>query len=209
MGVDSSYYHNHPQFDLNEDKIRAREALISFYYEITGKRSIPKNGQYWTLCSNQSLLPGSEIEQLCAAKFIKKKQFYGVDISSDKILRNKIRHPTAHWLSGEWTGVILENLKIYNPSVVYLDSCSVLEGYPIINLTITTLEYTQSGIVFVNMMKNNPHSGEKFSLKNFISTLVKNSSISTLNSWDLQKKEYTYSSTDKTRMITLIFTRNI
>lgn len=204
MAVDSSSFRNHPRFDTNRNKIRARKALINFYMELTGNSSI--TGQYWTLCSDQSTLPGSEIEQLVRAKFLKKSQFYGVDISPEKIQKNKALHPQAHWLAGEWIDTIQSNQDIYNPEVVYLDSCSVLEGYPIVDLVCATLEHTHSGMVFVNTMVNNPHSGQKFSIEGLIASLVENVSSLCRQHWDLQDRCYTYMSSRKTEMTTIVFT---
>jgi hypothetical protein len=204
MAVDYYSSHKHPQFDINENKIMARQAMINFYSELTGKTSI--TGQYWTLCSDQSRLPGSEIEQLVRNKFIKKSQFYGVDISPEKIKKNKKLHRRAHWFAGEWVSVLQDHQSIYNPEVVYLDSCSVLEGSPIINLICATLEYTTSGMIFVNTMSNNPHSGRMFSVDRLITALKENVSYPCRQHWELQVRYDKYSSSSKTKMTTIVFT---
>ena len=199
----------HPRFDNNKNKIRARNALIYYYYELTGKRSLSKGEQYWTLCSNQTTFPGAEIQQLINAKFLKQNQYYGVDISPVKICRNVKRHPKAHWFSGEWVATLQEHLDIYHPSIVYLDTCSVLEMSPSIELTAATLEYTQSGVVFINLMQNNPHNGNVYTIENFIKTLVENISPECREQWDLQKKICTYICSKRTKMITMAFTKDI
>jgi hypothetical protein len=205
--VDYSSFRRQPKFDENEEKIRARQALIFFYTDLTGKKTV--EGQYWSLCSYQSKLPGSEIEQLTRAGLIKKNQFYGVDISKEKIEKNKVWHPEAHWFAGDWVRVLMANQKLYNPSVVYLDSTSVVKGHSIINMVCATLEYTKRGIIFVNMMINNPHNGKDYDPRDFMENLLKNIREDIRSSWGLSDKEYRYNCSKKTDMLTLAFLKKV
>jgi hypothetical protein len=58
-------------------------------------------------------------------------------------------------------------------------------------------------------MKNNPHNGKVFKLYDFQKSLIGGTTNSLRNKWDIQDKKYEYSSTDKTEMLTIVFTRNI
>lgn len=152
-----------PKYDVKPLKILARKNLVDFYQRHSGKKAISKDRQFWSLCSTQSRLKTSEINQLVGLGVIDKPQYYGVDWDSRKIAGNVRKHPDAHWICGDWESVIKENVKIFNPEVVFLDFTSMAGTEKILSATQRTLCRCPPGTyLFTNVMLNNPRDPSVF-----------------------------------------------
>lgn len=152
-----------PEFDKEPNKIQSRQDLLSFYRWHSGKKSISKNRQLWSLCSDQSRRPLSEINQFTSEGLITKEQYWGVDKSENKIKRNQKKHPEANWLFGDWETTVLAHSKEFNPEIVFLDFTSMANTNLILSATNQTMRLCSAGTyLFVNVMLNNPRDPSVF-----------------------------------------------
>lgn len=162
------------------NKILARQKMIDIFRSLTGKFNIDKDRQYWTLCNEQNLQPGSEIMQMITAGLINAEQFFGVDRDPCIIEGNKVCHPTAQWFAGEWDEVIEEQAirNNFNPQFIYLDLTGVVDSSITERTAAKTLNYCKPDtVVFINCslvnMKNG-HKGDECSLIEYIKYHVPN-----------------------------------
>lgn len=197
----------HSDISEKQIKIDVRNINNNFYTEITGQVSIPINKQYVTLCNLQSANEFSEINQLVRTGLIKKSQFIGIDNNKELINENKKLHPEATWIFGDYLEVI-ENLYLqnkFNPAYIYLDSTSLAEHSVIVNMIASTMFWSpQNTILFANMMCNNPRGKQKYCPKKTWDDICKNVPPGILHKWSPIIPNYEYSTTNKTKMATLI-----
>jgi hypothetical protein len=144
------------------------ETVIEIYRRITGRRSIPYNRQYWTLCGlYDSLKEGMELVQVVNEGFAKPIQFYATEAIKD-VCRESSRvigrqYPEAHIFEGDLVRVMDEHLtkKKLNPEVVYVDTISEpRKAIALLADVIGIVNYT-SGFTMVvcNMIRENPRRG--------------------------------------------------
>lgn len=139
----------------------ARTENLKWYERLTGRDSLPADGQYWTLANEQPNAPGSEINQLIEAGFLSKNQFHGVDRDPSITRSNQIAHPKANWYTGEWTDVIAD-CPDFSPSLIYLDSTCFADSHPALQLLATTMLLTPPGTVLLfNAMNSTPYSSRR------------------------------------------------
>jgi len=192
-------------------KIAAREENAAVYRRLTGNHSIPKDKGYWTLCNEQPLNPGSEIEQNCRIGLIRKSQFFGVDRDQDKdgnplglIDTNRRLHPEANWFRGDWVEVLRE-CDNFDPALIYLDSTSFADHIGTAKMTAFTMTFCQKGtVLLVNTMKNDPRSSIQFDYTMFPRHLEKLVNPFELKKWSPKVENYWYNASGKTNMVTYI-----
>lgn len=197
-----------PNYSQLDPKFAARKENISLYRKLTGNHSIPVNKQYWTLCNYQPIEDGSEIEQLVNAGLLKREQFYGVDRNEEIIRQNKIWHDDANWFAGEWLDVIKE-CESFNPSLVYLDTCSFADHHVACDMTSRTMRLCPpETVLFVNVMGNDPRSKRQFDPQKLIDNIRKTLTPTERSRWKPNIKNYIYSATGRTYMYNCIFQRS-
>lgn len=191
-------------YSESQFKINARKENINLYRKLTGNRSIPFDRQYWTLCNIQPLTSGSEIVQLLKHKMIVKQQFFGVDIDNAIIEQNKLWHPEATFVNGDWLEVI--GKADFNPGMIYLDATSFADHDNAIRITVgTMLLCPKSTVMFVNLMMNDPRSRKKFSSDTLIEKIQCKIPRRELEKWEHEVVNYEYSMTRQTTMRTFVF----
>ena len=143
---------NHSDIFKREPKLLARLRNVRYYRALTGRRSLPRGQQYWTLCNRQPLDKTSEINQLVALGVLDKNQFWGVDrddMGENLIEQNQQDHPEAHFLKGEWDDMILN--EDFNPGMIYLDTEN-MSGRIALDLAAITMKACEEDVVlFVNV----------------------------------------------------------
>ena len=207
-----TYYRNQtnqPEYSKLEWKIKAREENVKLYRELTGNHSIPRHKGYWTLCHVQSLEGNSEINQICNSGLIVKEQFFGVDQDDDLnhpnlIDQNKIWHPEANWYKGEWTDVI-QHHDNFNPALIYLDTTNLARYRQAAMLVAPTMHLCEiNTLLLANVMLNNPRSKEQYNPSEFLRNLERHVSPFELEKWKSTIKNFIYSSSGLTTMITYV-----
>lgn len=143
----------HPYYE-SEQKLRAREENVKLFRELTGLYSIPSDRQYWTLSALQRTTPTSDINQMLSLGLLQSKaQFFGTDRVEWVIERNRVNHPEATWIVGEWEECITE-FEPFVPAVVYLDTES-LAGRVALNMAATTMKLCPQGtVLLLNVMQS-------------------------------------------------------
>lgn len=195
-----------PEFDKNKIKIKARKDMIDFYRKHSGRKALCDDRQFWALCSIQTQLPSSEINQLFKMGLIKKSQYVGVDLDENKINLNKKTHPEATWIIGDWVEVLKDNPKLFNPGIVFLDSTSMASTESLLRATrITLCRCPVNTYLFVNVMLNNPRTGNsKISLETFPSKISEFINAEDWKGWQTFGSEgiicYPYNCTGLTNM---------
>jgi hypothetical protein len=144
-----------------DQKVLSRVELVQRARRILGGPSVPKDRQYWTLCSVQDASPRSELGQLSRAGFLKPEQFHGVDRNAKVIQANRRRHPQAHWHEGDWEDVLNAAVLAgeFRPAVVNLDTMCHSGGPELARLVRATMTRVPDGVpVFVNAVTRDPRS---------------------------------------------------
>lgn len=151
--------HTEPIYETAE-KLEARAENVRIYRELTGRSALPRNREYWCLCSRQFRRPTAEINQMVQLLGITKRQFHGVDYSATKIKRNQILHPEAHFHVGDWMEVL--DTVSWNPGLVYLDTTSQIEGKRTEEMIRFTMrKCPPDTVLLVNVMLINPYAGRR------------------------------------------------
>lgn len=110
-----------PNYHKSEKKELAREdTIINMYRKLLGRKSLPKNKEYWTLCADCTQ-GNNEFSQVIKYRLIEPNQFCGVDSSQKIIKGNKKEHPESKWFAGDLYNVLGENVD-FNPGIVNYDS---------------------------------------------------------------------------------------
>lgn len=195
-----------PKYSNLPIKREARQANIDIYREYTGEQFIPEGRSYWTLCNEQPPEDGSEIVQLETAGFLTKNQFYGVDLNPLLIAKNKIWHPEANWITGDWLTVIREHAD-FNPSMIYLDTTYCAAHWTAHHIVLETMSLCpHKTLLLVNVMMNNPRGREQFDKEALYTYIQTQLPLSELEHWgELDVCNYQYNATGKTTMRTYGF----
>lgn len=193
------------EYSQSRFKVKAREENIRIFRRVTGLSSIPQDKTYWTLCNIQPQEKGSEIVQLVGSGLIQKPQFVGVDNSREFIEQNKLWHPEAQWMCGDWLDVISSHPN-FNPAMVYLDTTSFADHSNAVRLTVGTMIRCKAGTVLLaNVMLNDPRSCRKFSADKLIELIVRQVPAGELSKWESKIENYEYRMTRYTTMGTFVF----
>lgn len=196
-----------PDYSKNEIKIKARVKNVEIYESLTGRSSIPKKKQYWTLANWQpSDCEGTEIVQMKKLGFITSdSQFYGVDFDESIIKQNKIWHPDANWIHGYWEDGI-RSVDNFNPAFIYLDMTSFVSTESVLHSINSTMRRCKKKtVLLVNLMLNDPRSSRFFDGSFIIKSLSKVVPSIELSKWKQEVPSFTYSATGFTEMKTFIF----
>jgi hypothetical protein len=163
-----------PAYYRKPEKIKAREAVIKVYRELSGHQRIPQGYQYWTLCNRQPSHPDSEINQLARKAFLTKEQFYGVDydLNNEGIIeKNCLDHPEANFFHGDWLEVIGTACEEdwFRPSLVYFDYTFTVANSKTANYFSDTLNMCREKnvVVAANVMISSGHSNKKYNATDF------------------------------------------
>lgn len=181
-----------PDYNQSSNKFYARKSNSEIFCHIRGLRSIPKNQYYQTLCHFQDKSPGSEIVQLISCGFLHPDQFVGVDNDRDLIEKNKLHHPKATWLCGDWINVIY-NQDNFNPAMVYLDTINELRSPSAARILCKTMHLCEpETLIIANFCANNPRKGmlggDLFDEGILISNIMKKQHPDFLKEWNKDKK---------------------
>jgi hypothetical protein len=194
------------QFDYSQDKFEARRRNVEFFRNKTGLESIPHRQCYLTMCGRQTEKDSSEILQLVNMGFISKKQYFGIDISKKVIRENRRSHPEAKFFHGEWRDII--STQKLRPALIYLDTTSFVGADNILELTEYTMIFCPiDTFLFINVMLNNPYSGEHLNEEEYIRKLNQFLTPSYGEKFELETFCFIYSATGLTKMCTYIFRR--
>jgi hypothetical protein len=167
---------------LTNYKVLARAEGIRLFRAMTGRRSIPSGQTYWTLCNRQGVEPDSEINQLVSEGVCTKSQFVGVDYDAALIEQNRIDHPEAKFICGEWTEAIMTD---FNPALVYLDSTGTADCPHTADLCTRTMQRCPVGTVLLcNVMLTNPYTGDVCSRETLLSNIAERCTEAELDAWD-------------------------
>lgn len=188
-----------PIFYSNSMKKSVRLKNFEIYRDISGKATIDRSRDYWTLCSIQPDVPDAEINQAISVGVLHAKaQFNGVDRKAALIEENRRTHPEARWYCGEWLEVIKRTA--FNPALVYLDSMSVA-GYSaaLSLLTETLIQCPEACVVLCNLITENPYNKRHHPVQSSIEAASK------VPGWNFAPDcSYSYKSC-RTQMTTLAF----
>lgn len=191
-------------YSQSQFKVMARAENIRLYRAITGRNSIPRDRGYWTLCNTQPREEGSEIVQMVSSGMIFNNQFFGVDNSAELIAQNRLWHPKATWIAGEWVSVISKHPD-FNPGMVYLDTTSFADHDNAVRLTVSTMLRCKAGTVLLaNVMLNDPRSRKTFDADGLLRSIEKQIPPGELSKWETEVQNYVYSMTRYTRMGTFV-----
>lgn len=143
----------HPFYE-SPQKLLAREENVRLFRELTGLQTIPPDRQYWTLAAEQRDTETSEINQMLALGLITSKaQFFGTDTFKSSIEKNKLVHPEATWIHGQWEDVIAA-YEPFNPGLLYLDTEN-LAGRITLNMAASTMKLCPVGsVLLLNVMQS-------------------------------------------------------
>ena len=187
-------------------KTAARSAGIALFRQRTGLCSIPLGSEYWCLCARQGTEAGSEINQLIASGVLEAHQFVGVDLDEDLIIANRIDHPTATFICGEWTDII-ETVP-FSPAFVYLDTTGTATCETTADLTTRTMQRCGINcVLLVNVMLTNPYNGERYDPQVFLSNIADRCTQAELDAWGWDELDSFEYSSGKTTMFTLALRR--
>jgi hypothetical protein len=154
-----------PKFYQCSRKEQSRkDTIIDAYRETFDRYSIPDDRQYWTLCNFQADTEGnipklSEVGQLIDSGLIQLDQVHGVDLLPETIDHNRLYIPKANWYVGELYDQILENLDIFNPAIVNLDTnCMAPKAIRICTKVLRLLNKAEltDVLIVLNVMLTNP-----------------------------------------------------
>jgi len=162
-----------PKFYACPHKKDSREATIIARYRQYFGKTLPKDKQYWTMCSMQTddkgvFQEGSELGQMLASGILTENQFYGVDIMEDFITANRNAKPKAHWLRNDFE----QQMKIaykegwFNPAIVFADLLNMTRaGVQTVSNIMCFLEdkNIHNVMLVANMMITNPHARRQIS----------------------------------------------
>lgn len=138
---------------------------------------------------------------------ITERQFVGVDWDGAIIEMNRVDHPKATWIAGEWSDVIGKYPE-FKPGLIYLDTTSFAEGDGAVRLTVGTMLRCPPGtMVLTNLMLNDPRSRKKFTADHLMEMISKNISGIELEKWDHEVVNFEYSMTGYTRMGTFVLNK--
>lgn len=169
----------------NPEKLQARAEGVRIYRELSGRTSIPVGKQYWTLSALQTTNPTSEINQMVALGLCTKEQFYGADELVELIEQNKINHPEAHWLAGDWYGIISQDG--FNPELIYLDLTSMADSPFSADITYRTMKACPPDtVLLVNVALTNPWSGHKTEIEPLFEHITDKMTEAECAQWNLE-----------------------
>lgn len=168
------------------EKFSARfEALIEMYRESFGVSSIPKDGQFWTLCGSQfrkGLEIFGELAHLLYEYLIRLDQYFGVDRELEIINQNKQFWPTANWIHGDFLKV-MENAVMdgkFKPSIINYDGVmQPINSSQYLKKILDLIDYNVPGelMLVANYVLTNPYicnTGRlKFSVHDILEELRK------------------------------------
>lgn len=196
-----------PSYHDLEVKKKARARNVRIFRKLTGRHSLPKSGEYWTLCATQPPKTGksvSEIVQLVDCGFLAPRQFHGVDRDKKLIQQNKKWHPKAHWYAGEWSNVIRD--EDFNPAMIYLDTIAFINTSSTADLVANTMPLcSQNTVMIVNAMMNDPRSRRRFDYKDLVELICKRAGSFELDKWKKGVECFDYNATGYTNMMSLVF----
>ena len=196
-----------PQYHAKTGKAVARYQIMTAYVDITGRPRIPADGGFWTLCHFQPNVPGSEINQMSLAGFLKKNQYFGIDHDQKIIAYNKNLHGEAHWFHGDWLDVIRQHFNIFRrAALVHFDSIFAVDGSKFSRYLASTLNMcNRPGVVVAaTALLSSPYEHRQFKpegLLNFIDPLLRHP-----EKWRAYSEGCEYK-TSKTRMGIFFFER--
>lgn len=194
-----------PDYTQSAVKAEVRQANIQKYVEIAGRKSLPLDRGYWTLCNRQPDDPRSEIMQIVNSGLAKKFQFHGVDRNELLIAENRVAHPEAYWYAEEWLDVIRR--PEFNPALIYLDMTS-FAGHRVSTSLVaeTMLRCPPETVIFANVMLNDPRSSRRFDPFKLIANLSGRISPLELEQWNWGDgiDNYEYATTHQTDMMTYV-----
>jgi hypothetical protein len=181
-----------PDYNTSSNKFYARKSNQDIYRHIRGISVIPENQYYQTLCHLQDLSPGSEIVQLTSINFLKPWQFIGVDNDENLIEQNRMYHPQAIWLPGDWVNVIRQQ-KNFNPAMVYLDTINELRSPIAARILCQTMWLCRpKTLIIANFCANNPRKGNSggniFEEGLLIRNMMKNEHPEFFKDWNKDKR---------------------
>lgn len=195
-----------PSYHDLEVKKKARARNVRIFQKLTGLRSLPKSGEYWTLCSTQPPREGkstSEIVQLVKSGFLVLDQFHGVDRNKKLIQQNRKWHPQAHWHAGEWSDVIRDH--DFNPAMIYLDTISFINTSGTADLVANTMPLCPNNtVMIVNAMMNDPRSRRRFDYRDLVELICKRAGSFELKKWKRDVECFDYNATGYTNMMSLV-----
>lgn len=197
---------NLPEFAESKIKFQTRLYLKDLYFKYSKYKCFPLDRQYWTLCNKQpNILTetyGSEICQL--EKYgLNKKQFYGVDNNQEIIDFNKKEHPEANWFCGNFTDVIEDNFRTFNPAIVNFDSTQIIDTKKFIKDVAKIMNCCCNETLFVvTAMMESGRDIRKHNCEDFFNNLK----VYNHSKWEIHKEAVTHK-TSVTNMIDFYFWR--
>ena len=200
---------NHPR------KVQARsETIIHAVHCVHGK-SIPKDGQYYTLCG-RSVGPNTEFDQIIKAGIATPNQFYGIEINPDIYEENISVDTGAHFINEDFYDALVErsNAGDFVPAVVNFDTTSMpkkaAKSFVDILLLLTEIEITFPILYLVNVVLS--CYNRRDTIENFINRISNEPGFGpSYESWSFSGHYYEYQGTgDKstTKMGTIAMVRS-
>lgn len=210
-------------FSSYSEKYKSREeTIIKAYDRLFNRTQVPND--YITMAAVQAdgygnLLPMSELKQLLDSKFLKPKQFHGVDIDKEVIGINE-QTGIGNWYVSDIYNFLEENIGKLRPSIINMDTvhlgnrCADLVAKTLLLLTEYEIE---DCMLVVNVMMSNPHNKvpiSKINLHEQVDVLINglsgdmSYSVAASNGWMMHDEMYYYSSTNTTIMGSFLFYRH-
>lgn len=217
----------YPEFNFqtaewdNPRKIRSREETVLLYYRsLFGKKRIPRDNQYWTLCgahSKDGQKIDGELGQLIKTGFLRPNQFFGVDRDENIIENNKKFHPSANWIHGDFLWAMKEYAanENFNPAVINYDGISECKrGGRYVARILDFLDYNCGGetVLFANFVLESPYRDDrKYTEKEVLKSILENYRMPA--HWSVHPVFYSYrggaSKNSGSTMATFVFVKVI
>ena len=160
-----TYSIHHPIWNCPK-KIEAREQTIILpYQEFYGRKSIPKNKQYWTMSGSYENKHGDPIEgefhQLKKSGLITDNQFHAVDINEGTISKNEKHYPNLNWYCSDFL-TAMEECSIdgnFSPEIVNCDNVRMMEKGTryLVNVLMFLRDNSDKVMVISNLMLNSSY----------------------------------------------------
>lgn len=160
-----------------------RCCISEIYKSLTGRQSLPKDQQFWSLAAQISddsgnLIDGCELDHFIQLSLISPHQYVGVEIDPKiAALNSKLSMEGPVLLCGEFLTCIRNAIgkKAFNPGIINLDTIhgpeKAAEMAASVMLYCSDYAANNEVVLFVNVMKNNPYDNSTTDAQDFLEAI--------------------------------------
>ena len=218
-----SNYVKKPKWDT-ASKVESRlYSVIKPYRQLTGRRSLPADKQYWTMCGAHYEVKDDGIQaargemgQLVDSGLITSSQWRGVDRESVVVENNKRLYPETQWFCGDFKEQLVQACVRgkFNPGIINYDGVMGPKfGLSYLRSIMLLIDANVTGELFMsaNFVLRSPYRKDlSFDPMKVVSTLVDKYYV-VPDHWTIVPRFWHYrggaSKSSQTRMGTFIFVK--